>query len=52
MSYTNSTLHCHWCGISLGNACRVTYLNGNLACCDLCLMKGGSNEVTVKPKTL
>ena len=37
-TYTsNSTLCCHWCKIPLGNASQVTYLNGNLPICDLCL---------------
>lgn len=35
---TGSTVCCQWCGISLGNE-AVTYLNGTMACCDLCLMK-------------
>lgn len=34
---SNSTLCCHWCEIPLGNATQVTYLNGNLPICDLCL---------------
>lgn len=39
-TYTsNSTLCCHWCKIPLGNASQVTYLNGNLPICDLCLSK-------------
>ena len=32
-----SKLCCHWCKIPLGNATQVTYLNGNLPICDLCL---------------
>lgn len=37
-TYTShSTLCCHWCKIPLGNASQVTYLNGNLPICDLCL---------------
>jgi len=35
----SSTLCCHWCKIPLGNALQVTYLNGNLPICDLCLAK-------------
>jgi len=35
------TTCCHWCGVPLGNASKVTYLNGNLAVCDLCLIKAG-----------
>lgn len=39
-TYTShSTLCCHWCKIPLGNASQVTYLNGNLPICDLCLGK-------------
>lgn len=39
-NYTsNSTLCCHWCQVPLGNATKVTLLNGNLPVCDLCLMK-------------
>ena len=34
-----NTLCCHWCKIPLGNASQVTYLNGNLPICDLCLSK-------------
>ena len=34
-----STVQCHWCGIPLGSATVVTYLNGNLPICDLCLMR-------------
>ncbi len=37
----SSTLCCRWCGISLAGASRVTVLNGNLACCDICLLKVG-----------
>lgn len=40
-----STLCCHWCGVYLGTAAVVTYLNGNLPICDLCLMK-------VKPEAI
>ncbi len=36
---TGGTLACHWCGVSLDRAARVTYLNGNLPVCDLCLTK-------------
>jgi hypothetical protein len=36
---SNSTLCCHWCMIPLANASQVTYLNGNLPICDLCLLK-------------
>lgn len=38
-TYTNTTLCCHWCGVSLANASSITYLNGNLPVCDLCLLK-------------
>lgn len=43
---TNSTICCHWCGISLANASCITYLNGNLPCCDLCLMKAKQQNGT------
>ena len=45
---TNSTLCCHWCGVSLGNASQVTYLNGNLPVCGLCLIKAQSAK-PIKP---
>ena len=35
------TLCCKWCWKDLSGATQVTYLNGNQACCDLCLMKAG-----------
>ncbi|MFZ2937618.1 MAG: hypothetical protein WA066_02815 [Candidatus Omnitrophota bacterium] len=38
-SLTGTTLSCCWCGVSLANAWQVTYLNGNLPCCDLCLLR-------------
>ena len=38
MYISNSTLCCHWCGTPLGSAAKVTYLNGNLPVCDLCLI--------------
>lgn len=44
MYVTNSSLCCHWCHIPLGNASKVTYLNGNLPVCDLCLLKAGIKE--------
>lgn len=44
---TGTTLFCHWCGISLANATCITYLNGNLPVCDLCLMK--AKNVQRKP---
>jgi hypothetical protein len=37
--YTSGTLCCKWCGKDLSGATLVTYLNGNQAVCDLCLMK-------------
>jgi len=43
---TNS-LYCHWCGVSLAGATSITYLNGNLPCCDLCLRK--SSYSLIKP---
>lgn len=36
---SDTTLSCAWCGKHLGNATKVTYLNGNQPVCDLCLMK-------------
>ena len=43
MTYTittsNTTLCCHWCGVSLAGASKIIFLNGNLPCCDLCLKK-------------
>ena len=45
--YTTSTLWCHWCGVSLSTAKRVTYLNGNLPVCDLCLIKNDSPKPVV-----
>ena len=41
---SDSTLCCHWCKIPLGNASQVTYLNGNLPICDLCLSASASAE--------
>jgi hypothetical protein len=38
-SSSTSTLNCHWCGIDLSTATKLTYLNGNLPCCDLCLCR-------------
>jgi hypothetical protein len=32
---------CQWCGKDLSSATSVTYLNGNQACCDLCLGNKG-----------
>lgn len=46
-SISNSSLCCHWCGISLGNATKVTYLNGNLPVCDLCLIKANTKDKKV-----
>lgn len=43
-STSSSILCCHWCGVSLSRATSVTYLNGNLPCCDLCLKKGRENN--------
>lgn len=42
VNISNSTLCCYWCGIPLGQATRVTYLNGNLPVCDLCLMRANT----------
>ncbi len=41
---SNSTLCCHWCKTPLGNALKITYLNGNLPVCDLCLLKYSNNK--------
>jgi hypothetical protein len=38
---SSGTLCCAWCGKDLSGATQVTYLNGNQACCDLCLRKAG-----------
>ena len=48
MTTGGSTLCCAWCGKYLGNATRVTYLNGNQPVCDLCLNKAqpSSNKLT------
>jgi len=49
-TYTShSTLCCHWCKIPLGNATQVTYLNGNLPICDLCLSKQIQHTNNEKP---
>jgi hypothetical protein len=48
MHTSSSTLCCHWCGIPLGNAAKVTYLNGNLPCCDLCLIKANKEATNDK----
>jgi hypothetical protein len=34
---TVNTLCCHWCGVPLSQAFMITYANGNLPVCDLCL---------------
>jgi hypothetical protein len=50
-TYTShSTLCCHWCKIPLGNATQVTYLNGNLPICDLCLSKQVTPKFTDNEK--
>ena len=49
MTVTGSTIQCHWCGVSLANATNITYLNGNLPVCDLCLMKAKSTPVHLVP---
>lgn len=36
---TGNTRSCHWCGVDLSSADRVTLMNGNLPVCDLCLLK-------------
>jgi len=40
--YNNNTLCCHWCGVDLSMASQVTYLNGNLPVCQLCLIKANN----------
>jgi hypothetical protein len=40
----SGTLCCQWCGKDLSGASSVTYLNGNQAVCDLCLIKARRNE--------
>jgi len=37
-----ASLSCHWCGVSLAMATTVTYLNGSLPCCDLCILKANT----------
>lgn len=49
---SNSTLCCHWCMIPLGNASLVTYLNGNLPICDLCLLKHGYKKNDYNPQII
>jgi hypothetical protein len=34
-----TVVFCYWCGVSLYGATQITYLNGSLPCCDLCLKK-------------
>lgn len=53
MPTVNNTTCCHWCGVSLAFATKITYLNGNLPVCDLCLMKATqpSPPVTIGPLT-
>ena len=34
---SSNSMCCKWCGVDLSNASNITYLNGNLPCCDLCL---------------
>lgn len=50
---SNNTLCCHWCGVSLAGASQVTYLNGNLPVCGLCLLKAQQpvrfNEIQGNP---
>jgi hypothetical protein len=40
----SSTLSCHWCGVNLSMATQITYLNGSLPCCDLCLQKSAKTK--------
>jgi len=42
MYNNNNTLCCHWCGVDLSMASQVTYLNGNLPVCQLCLIKANA----------
>ena len=46
---TGSTVCCNWCGVFLGNATSITYLNGNMACCDLCIMKANAVKKSIIP---
>jgi len=48
MSTSFSTLCCHWCKIPLGNATKVTFLNGNLPVCDLCLIGAQGDSAMLK----
>ena len=36
---SSTGVHCRWCGVNLRGASSITYLNGNMPICDLCLMK-------------
>ena len=46
--YNNNTLCCHWCGVDLSMASQVTYLNGNLPVCQLCLIKANAGYKSPK----
>lgn len=53
MTGTSNTLCCHWCGVNLSMAAKVTILNGNLPVCDLCLMRAKEikdNQQNLDPK--
>jgi hypothetical protein len=43
---------CNWCGVSLAGASRLTFLNGNLPICDLCLMRVRAINLAEKQKDL
>jgi hypothetical protein len=45
---SDNTLCCHWCGTDLSMASQITYLNGNLPVCQLCLMKAQMIQEPVK----
>ena len=49
---SNSTLCCHWCGAPLWFASSITYLNGSLPVCDLCLMKAKTKEYSSAEKAI
>ena len=45
---SDNTLCCHWCGVDLSRATQITYLNGNLPVCQLCLMKAQQVQQPVR----
>lgn len=39
----NGRKKCHWCGVDLSFATRVSTYNGNLPVCDLCILRATSS---------